>query len=233
MAVLGLGKDMWEVPFPNISDILFVSEPPTDVTPASASFLTFAQYFWIDEFLYIATLSATKISILLLYLRIFPSTVSHRFRIAIFALIGVVACYFIILEFLILFSCNPISYFWHQWDGEHQGHCFNTNAQIFAGAAVNIALDIVVLVLPIPKIMKIDVSYKKRIGIVLTFFVGGFSIICSIVRLQSLSSGARRPIRPGTIRKSPSGRRSRAWHRSFAPACPRWQDRSSACMAGQ
>ncbi|KAI7282918.1 hypothetical protein KC345_g3230 [Hortaea werneckii] len=166
MAHLGLGKDMWTLKPSHISDILF--------------------YFWIDEFLYIATLSITKISILSLYLRIFPSTVSNRFRIATFTLMAISIIYAIVLEFIILFSCEPIDYFWHMWDGEHEGNCLNTNAEIFAGAGVNIAIDIVILVLPIPKLLGLEVSFKKKIGICLTFLVGGFSIICSIVRLQYL-----------------------------------------------
>ncbi|KAI6805296.1 MFS general substrate transporter [Hortaea werneckii] len=49
MGAIGLGKDMWEVPYDNITRILL--------------------HFFIDELLYIGVLSATKLSIIFLYLR--------------------------------------------------------------------------------------------------------------------------------------------------------------------
>ncbi|KAK3048241.1 hypothetical protein LTR09_010402 [Extremus antarcticus] len=54
-------------------------------------------------------------------------------------------------------------------------------------AAINIILDLVVFVLPIPKILRLNTSTSKKIGICLTFLVGLFVTVVSIIRLQKLS----------------------------------------------
>lgn len=99
---------------------------------------------------------------------------------------GVSLAYFTIYFFIILFSCEPLEYFWHQWDGEHTGSCINTNAEIYSSSALNIVLDLCVLILPIPRLLKLEVSLPKKLGICLTFSVGLFSVICSVIRLNFL-----------------------------------------------
>jgi hypothetical protein len=66
------------------------------------------------------------------------------------------------------------------------GTCINTTAQIFSGAAINIFFDLVVFFLPIPFIVRLNISTYKKIGICLTFLCGIFVTVCSIIRLQYL-----------------------------------------------
>jgi hypothetical protein len=72
-------------------------------------------------------------------------------------------------------------------------------AQIYAGAGINTAWDLIVFFLPIPRLMKVQISTRKKIGICIvshkscidqieanneqTFLVGLFVTICSVVRL--------------------------------------------------
>ncbi|KAK5127097.1 hypothetical protein LTR85_008457 [Meristemomyces frigidus] len=162
----GLGQDIWMLDPAEITYVLYL--------------------FWVQEFIYLTIINATKISILLLYLRIFPSTVSTWFRRTCFGMIGICIAYFIGSNLSTLFECKPINLAWLQWDGEHKGHCFDQEAQIFANAGINIVLDLVVFFLPIPKLMKLEITPKKKIGICLTFIVGLFVTICSVIRLQYL-----------------------------------------------
>lgn len=136
--------------------------------------------------MYIGILAITKISVLLLYLRIFPSTVSTWFRACCYIVTGLCTAYAIAMWISILFECHPINYAWLLWDGEHKGTCINTQALIYACSAINIVLDSMVFFLPIPKLMQLEVSGRKKIGICLTFLVGLFVTICSAVRLQYL-----------------------------------------------
>ncbi|RMZ21019.1 hypothetical protein D0859_14973 [Hortaea werneckii] len=167
MGAIGLGKDMWEVPYDNITRILL--------------------HFFIDELLYIGVLSATKLSIIFLYLRVFPSVLSHSFRWWCIGFMALTVAYWVSLSITIIAACSPVSYSWNRWDpGEHSGHCIDVNAGIFAGAGINIALDLAILLLPVPKLLKLEVSWPRKIGILATFSMGTFSIICSIIRLKSL-----------------------------------------------
>ncbi|RMZ30021.1 hypothetical protein D0859_05884 [Hortaea werneckii] len=163
---IGLGKDTWMLEPQHITDVLYM--------------------FFVLEFVYIGILVITKISILLLYLRIFPSTVSTWFRITIWIVIGLCSAYCLAMWFSILFECDPIGYNWTRWDGEHEGNCINARALIYSSSTINIVLDLMVFFLPFPKLMKLEVSGRKKVGICLTFVLGLFVTICSAVRLQYL-----------------------------------------------
>jgi hypothetical protein len=81
------------------------------------------------------------------------------------------------------------SYFWNQWDGEHEGYCNNFQLAVYINSGINIFFDLIVFFLPIPKLMQIQVQDKRRkAGVVLTFLVGLFVTACSMVRLK-YSSG--------------------------------------------
>jgi len=49
-------------------------------------------------------------------------------------------------------------------------------------------LDLVVFILPIPKLVKLQVDRTRRVGICLTFLIGLFVTICSAIRLQYLTT---------------------------------------------
>jgi hypothetical protein len=96
---------------------------------------------------------------------------------------GIAMCIFFSLQ------CTPVSYFWIQWDGEHQGTCIDFNLGTYIGSAINIAFDLVVFFLPVPKLAKLQVRDKRRkAGVILTFLVGLFVTVCSIIRLQYLAT---------------------------------------------
>ncbi|KAK5171457.1 uncharacterized protein LTR77_004602 [Saxophila tyrrhenica] len=132
----------------------------------------------------------TKVAIVLLYLRIFPSSVTTWFRTACYTIIGVcIACTIGVLP-TVAFECSPISGAYLRWDGETETKCLNTTAQVVSMAAVNILLDLVVFILPIPKIIKLNISANKKVGICFTFLVGLFVTAVSAVRLEKLYNHA-------------------------------------------
>lgn len=90
LAETGFGKDIWTVPFPNITKIL--------------------KLFYAEEVLYITGLGVVKISLLLTYLRFFSSP---AFRKAVFVLIALNAIYVVTFGTVIGFQCLPLSYFWY------------------------------------------------------------------------------------------------------------------------
>ncbi|KAI4108944.1 MAG: hypothetical protein LQ339_002063 [Xanthoria mediterranea] len=78
--------------------------------------------------------SMTKISILLLYIHLFPIKV---FRIAAYSLILVVSAWMIQQVLASLLMCRPISY---NWDASVNGTCGNVAANCLAGAGINTLL---------------------------------------------------------------------------------------------
>lgn len=163
LANLGLGKDIWTVPFENITMILKI--------------------YYFDEDLYLTALPLVKISILLFYLRIFPQ---DWFRYSCFATMAACAGYGIAFLLVSVFQCIPINYAWLNWDGEHTGTCNDINAQGWTSAAFNVILDVIVLALPMPVITKLELNKRKKFFILLMFSVGFVVTVVSILRLQVL-----------------------------------------------
>ena len=146
--------------------------------------LTTTKFFWTGEMWYTFVTMLTKVSILLLYLRIFPKTVASRwFRTTVWTLVGVCLAANAAFVLSIIFQCKPVTGAYKAWDGTVEAKCFNTSAQIIAMAGINILLDLTVFFLPIPKLVQLEISTRKKIGVCLTFLVGLFVTIVSIIRL--------------------------------------------------
>ncbi|KAH7336708.1 hypothetical protein BKA65DRAFT_607449 [Rhexocercosporidium sp. MPI-PUGE-AT-0058] len=159
----GLGQDIWNVPFLDIEKFLYL-------------------FFWA-ELVYLSALPLTKISILFLYLRIFPR---QGFRYCCYALIAANIMYLISFEVVSIWQCKPINGAWKRWDGEYPYKCNNINLQGWLSAVFNIVLDVAMFTLPLPELYKLTMSTKKKIHIMLMFSVGFFVVIVSILRLQTL-----------------------------------------------
>lgn len=113
------------------------------------------------------SLSLSKESLLLLYIRVFPvSKLTLVCKItcvcvALFAISGVLCT---------LLICQPIQY---NWDLTLPGgHCGDQKAIFGFYGVVNLATDVMVLALPIPSLMKLKLPYYKKVALVATFSVG-------------------------------------------------------------
>lgn len=145
----GLGRDVWTLPFSNITKTL--------------------KLFTALEKVYIPTVWITKISILFLYLQLFPGqTLRRQIKVGLCFCAATAIC----LELACIFKCWPISFSWNYWDGEHQGKCSSMAAQGWANSGLNMFGDIVVLVLPLPTIWKLKLPTEKKLGIIAMFSVG-------------------------------------------------------------
>jgi hypothetical protein len=131
--------------------------------------LTFQQIYFIDEVLYITIVSMTKMSILFFYLRIFPEV---YFRRLVFIVMAATIGYMLAFILVSVFQCQPVSYAWTYWDGEHEGVCNNVNAQGWAAAGGQIALDVAVLVMPLGLISRLNLHWKKKLQISIMLSVG-------------------------------------------------------------
>ncbi|KAI0168811.1 hypothetical protein BJ166DRAFT_523355 [Pestalotiopsis sp. NC0098] len=163
MVQSGLGRDIWMLAADEITQTLF--------------------YFFVEEYLYTFIVVFTKISILCLYIRIFAV---YRFRLVCYALIGTTVAFGISCWVSTGFNCIPITFMWQGWDGLHAGTCMDTSKQAFALAGINMSLDIIIFVLPIPQLWALQMSTKRKLGVILMFTVGLFVTICSVIRLQTI-----------------------------------------------
>lgn len=188
MADKAMGQDIWTVPFEDITMMFKVRRLSMASLLYGTTVDTRIQIFWVEQYIYQIIIVLTKVSIILLYLRIFPKGVSPRFTQACWAVNVLLITYGVALLIYFALECQPVSYFWKQWDGEHQGQCSNIRLATYIGSGINIFFDLVVFFLPVPKLMKLQVrDTRRKVGVVLTFLVGLFVTICSIIRLKSLA----------------------------------------------
>ncbi|KAJ9604842.1 hypothetical protein H2200_010957 [Cladophialophora chaetospira] len=150
--------------------------------------ITIAVIYFVDELLYIAIVSLTKVSIICFYLRVFPE---RQFWFVSLVTLGITFMYLIAFELVSAFQCRPVSLAWTHWDGEHEGKCNNVNAQGWAAAGINIFLDASILVMPLRLVSKLDLHWKKKLQISIMLSTGAFVVVVSCLRLDTLFAFAK------------------------------------------
>lgn len=167
MVDFGLGKDKWKLDDTRITVVLVL--------------------FYIAEFAYVIESALTKTSIVVLYLRIFPT---RNFRKACYGMLALLACFTVVFVVTLLTYCVPFSFVWTMWARRSTGRCIDMSAQTYVCAALNIIMDVTIFLMPIPKLLKLETDWKTKVGVILTFMLGLFVTICSIVRLKFLAGWA-------------------------------------------
>lgn len=80
--------------------------------------------------------------------------------------------YGVIFVLLSVFQCTPIRAAWTKWEGEAPAKCLDANALGWASAGINILFDVTILILPLPELAKMVMSYQRKIHILLIFGLG-------------------------------------------------------------
>ncbi|KAJ5116245.1 hypothetical protein N7456_000593 [Penicillium angulare] len=115
------------------------------------------------------------------YLRIFGTNNSFRIQVAITMTIVWVWSASVILETFLL--CRPLKY---NWDTSISGVCGNRNATYVVAGTMNLITDLMIMALPMPHILKLQLGTAKKIALCSVFSIGLLVSIISIVRLVSL-----------------------------------------------
>lgn len=119
--------------------------------------------------LYIVIQTFTKLAIVFFLRHIFST---HGFRLAtnIFTAFLVTTC--IAFVFVDAFQCTPVRAVWDRYLERGDRQCLNITTAGYVLAAVNIFQDLVLLVLPIPWVMSLQLTLRKRILIASLFGIG-------------------------------------------------------------
>ncbi|PVH74150.1 hypothetical protein DL98DRAFT_519467 [Cadophora sp. DSE1049] len=160
-AKLGLGQHYWTVSV--LNGILIL------------------KFYYVVQMFYIFVQVTAKMSLLLLYIRVFPRT-----RTALLSKLGIgfLILHGMVYLFLVIFQCTPIAFI---WDRSLTGKCLNLNVIGYSGAAASILEDFFILVLPIFEIKNLQLGKGKKWNLFLMFSIGSFACVTSVVRLKFLS----------------------------------------------
>lgn len=130
----------------------------------------FSLVFFPWALLNVPAIVLPKLSALFLYRRIFEKT-SLWLSISIWSLIAINAAYILAFWFLTIFSCQPVRKI---LDSTIQGTCLDTWNSWVGSAIPSAIIDIMILVLPMPPLLKLQ-RRPARKALTVGIFVAGYS----------------------------------------------------------
>ncbi|KAE8145013.1 integral membrane protein [Aspergillus avenaceus] len=139
-----------------------------------------AKYLVVAEVLYVFNLVWTKISILLMYYRIFHFA---YFKTWAYIIGTFVIAWVICITFLFIFICVPVQKLWYPY---LPGHCINQVGTWIANAISTILTDLIILCLPIPQVWKLQLRLSEKLAVLFAFGLGSFVVFASAYRFSVL-----------------------------------------------
>ncbi|KAI9656092.1 MAG: hypothetical protein M1829_000447 [Trizodia sp. TS-e1964] len=130
---------------------------------------------------YMGAMGTVKVSILLLYLRVF--SVGKPLRYTIYATLFVVVSALLGGELSLLFGCKPLSL---RFTASTELTCIDLHKHVDAISILNIITDLFIGLLPIPILIKLKLRLKEKILIICIFMTGLFVCGTGIARLVSI-----------------------------------------------
>ncbi|KKK20684.1 hypothetical protein ARAM_000335 [Aspergillus rambellii] len=149
-------------------------------TVAPSDLQVFAKLANASQITYAPLIFITKLSIFLLYLRVFAPSRQGKTYWAIHLLIWFNLLFYLANFFLKIFECIPRAKI---WDRKIPGHCININIPILVTSIINVVSDLLMLFLPIFCVWRLKMTKKKKLGISAIFAAGIFGCLSSIMRL--------------------------------------------------
>ncbi|KAK1990664.1 integral membrane protein [Colletotrichum falcatum] len=136
-----------------------------------------------QQVLWAISLGLCKIAILLLYSKIFTTRATEM---AARIMAGFTAVWTVVAVLVAFFICRPLSDNW-LLDLENR-NCGNQPAADGTMGVLNMATDIVVLVMPVSHLWKLRLETYKKVALIVTFSLGVFTCIVSALRLYYLAN---------------------------------------------
>ncbi|KAF7114302.1 hypothetical protein CNMCM5793_008254 [Aspergillus hiratsukae] len=134
-----------------------------------------------SQIVYGPLICITKLSILLLYLRVFAPSFRSKTFFCIHALIWLNLGFYFADTFVKIFECSPRAKI---WDKSLKGHCININIPFIVTSAINVASDFLILVLPIVSVWRLQMRNSKKWG-TSAIFAAGIFIMRLVVSVQN------------------------------------------------
>ena len=126
----------------------------------------FCQIAFANELWYSPTIYTTKVSILLLYLRLFRPA---RALVWSSRILIVLLLFYFVSDLALVFLCNPIR---KHWDIETPGHCGNLYLLFIVNGVFSIITDFWILLSPMPVIWHLQMPVKRKIAVTAVFAAG-------------------------------------------------------------
>lgn len=130
--------------------------------------LTCRQYSYSMTALACASYPLTKISMLAFYARLAPLPMYRKICFATIAVIGISGVFFMLT---CLFSCRPMNGGWSHSSGLNT-KCLRTRTFSYLYCSFSVIADVILMVLPIPILLRLQLRPKVKYGLVAMFATG-------------------------------------------------------------
>lgn len=137
--------------------------------------------FWLVQMMYKFSLQATKISLLLFYVRIFHHIA--WFKKVSYATILFLLIYLVTTTIVSILQCRPIQM---AWEKKEPGTCIDLLSFFVFNGAVAVLTDLIVLGLPLPLVWGLQLPLTQKLSLIPVFGIGIFIVTVSSLRLHAL-----------------------------------------------
>ncbi|MCJ1466335.1 hypothetical protein MMC07_004954 [Pseudocyphellaria aurata] len=131
------------------------------------------------EIVYVPTIMMTKVSILLMYLRLFEPNRQTNFFTRFMIWTNVL--FYLSILIAAIAGCIPRRKIWRPWE---PGKCVDEVAILLVTAVFNTLSDLAILLLPIRCVWHLQLSPRQKLAISAVFAAGSVACVASVVRIS-------------------------------------------------
>ncbi|KAF2234640.1 hypothetical protein EV356DRAFT_532690 [Viridothelium virens] len=144
--------------------------PPQNVRPFSVSML-------VLECAWGVSVPFVKLSFLMLYVRLFPS---RAYKAWAWLLGTYTVLWGVMVVIATTLQCYPVAY---QWNKSIKGHCDNRALSFFLSSVLEVPVDFIILILPLPVVWRLKLSRPRKVLLTGIFMLGSLTCVVSVIRL--------------------------------------------------
>lgn len=133
---------------------------------------------FIMDMIYLVGIMFAKLSILVLYVKVFH--IRRRFRFLCYVMMAFVVVNCVVFFFIYAFDCKPVYYTWH-FSVDHFDCIEITQINVAIGA-INIFTDLIIMIMPLPLVWQLQLAKTQKAGLLVVFSTGALICITTIVR---------------------------------------------------
>lgn len=165
------GVHQWNVQVKTMIKTLFVGAIPWSWRAWKLHWAKTRQYINVAWIIFGITIALLQVSLLLQYLQIFAPVRNNSLVVRLtYLAIWSTSIFHLITAFIMIFPCNPREKFWNMLITD--GHCLDVDVVNIASSVINCVCDFVILLLPQGIIWKLQMPFRRKLGISAIFLVG-------------------------------------------------------------
>ncbi|KAL8899585.1 MAG: hypothetical protein Q9207_006121 [Kuettlingeria erythrocarpa] len=132
---------------------------------------------------YMVGILGFKVALCLACLRILHGSMRRRYKFVIKMVMSIAILSHSIGILILLFQCRPVA---KSWNPDLEGTCLPDGPTFYGLASVTILFDIIIIPLPIPALLQLQISKAKRLVLSAVFALGVFTTGCSALRVYQI-----------------------------------------------